>query len=80
MKTYGQRIQEYRDFVQQICIREEAESRAIKACQDILTEQACQMESKRTSYFEFLYEQSRFIKKMVGTAGSGTFISMDVAE
>lgn len=81
MKTYGQRIQEYRDFVQQTCIREEAESRAIKACQDILTEQACQMESKRTSYFEFLYEQSRFIKKkMVGTAGSGTFISMDVAE
>lgn len=63
MKTYGQRIQEYRDFVQQTCIREEAESRAIKACQDILTEQACQMESKRTSYFEFLYEQSRFIKK-----------------
>lgn len=41
MKTYGQRIQEYRDFVQQTCIREEAESRAIKACQDILTEQAC---------------------------------------
>ena len=32
MKTYGQRIQEYRDFVQQTCIREEAESRAIKAC------------------------------------------------
>lgn len=63
MKTYGQRIQEYRDFVQQTCIREEAESRAIKACQDILTEQACQMESKRTSYFDFLYEQSRFIKK-----------------
>lgn len=63
MKTYGQRIQEYRDLVQQTCIREEAESRTIKACQDILTEQACQMESKRTSYFEFLYEQSRLIKK-----------------
>lgn len=80
MKTYGQRIQEYRDFVQQTCIREEAESRAIKACQDILTEQACQMESKRTSYFEFYMSSPGSSKKMVGTAGSGTFISMDVAE
>ena len=63
MKAYRQRIQEYRDFVQQTCIREEAGACTIKVCQDILTEQALQMESKKTSYFEFLYEQSRFIKK-----------------
>lgn len=63
MKTYGQRIQEYRDFVQQTCIREEAESRAIKACQDILTEQACQMESKRTSYFDFYMSSPGSSKK-----------------
>ena len=44
-------------------IREEAGACTIKVCQDILTEQALQMESKKTSYFEFLYEQSRFIKK-----------------
>ena len=63
MKAYRQRIQEYRDFVQQTCIREEAGACTIKVCQDILTEQALQMESKKTSYFEFLYEQSRLIKK-----------------
>ena len=63
MIAYRQRIQEYSDFVQQRCIREEAGACTIKVCQDILTEQALQMESKKTSYFEFLYEQSRFIKK-----------------
>ena len=55
MKAYRQRIQEYRDFVQQTCIREEAGACTIKVCQDILTEQALQIESKKTSYFEFLY-------------------------
>ena len=64
MKAYRQRIQEYRDFVQQTCIREEAGACTIKVCQDILTEQALQMESKKTSYFEFLYPASlvRFMK------------------
>lgn len=81
MKAYRQRIQEYRDFVQQTCIREEAGACTIKVCQDILTEQALQMESKKTSYFEFLYEQSRFIKKkMVGVAGRSASVSMAVAE
>ena len=38
MKAYRQRIQEYRDFVQQTCIREEAGACTIKVCQDILTD------------------------------------------
>lgn len=73
MKAYRQRIQEYRDFVQQTCIREEAGACTIKVCQDILTEQALQMESKKTSYFEFLYEQSRFIKKDGGCCRAECF-------
>ena len=37
MKAYRQRIQEYRDFVQQTCIREEAGACTIKVCQEILS-------------------------------------------
>lgn len=60
MKKYEQQIQDYREAVKEQCIREEAKKRTITACQNVLQEQNLR---QTASYFEFLYEQSHFIKK-----------------
>lgn len=63
MKGYERQIQKYKDSVQELCAEQEGKQRAVSVCRQILTEQVMQQQSSRASYFEFLYEQSGFIKK-----------------
>ena len=63
MKNYKKQIQEYKDMIEEKYVRAEAEDRTIKVCQNILKESVLLKQSHRTSYFEFLYEQTKFIKK-----------------
>ena len=63
MKNYEYQIRDYKKFVQEKCINEKKEEQTIKICQNILTDQTLKKQSSRASYFEFLYEQSKFIKK-----------------
>lgn len=63
MKNYKLQIHEYKNMIQEKYVSAEAEKSTIKACQNILTESVLSGQSHRTSYFEFLYEQSKFIKK-----------------
>ena len=63
MKNYEHQIRDYKKFAQEKCINEKKEEQTIKICQSILTEQTLKKQSSRASYFEFLYEQSKFIKK-----------------
>ena len=63
MKPYEKTIRDYKKSTQKSCIREEAVRRTVEACRSTLQEQSLQEKWERTSYFEFLYEQARFIKK-----------------
>lgn len=63
MKPYEKTIRDYKKSIQESCIREEAVRRTVEACRSTLQEQPLQEKWERTSYFEFLYEQARFIKK-----------------
>ena len=63
MKNYKQQIKEYKEEIEKKYVRIEAENRTVKACQNILSESILSKQSHRTSYFEFLYEQTKFIKK-----------------
>lgn len=63
MKDYKKQIKEYREIVRKNYIRDEAEERTIKVCQSILSESELKKQPSRASYFEFLYEQSKFIQK-----------------
>ena len=63
MKPYEKTIRDYKKIIQESCIREEAVKRTVEACRSTLQEQPLQEKWVRTSYFEFLYEQDRFIKK-----------------
>ena len=63
MKNYKQQISEYKEEIEKKYARIEAEIRTVKACQNILSESILSKQSHRTSYFEFLYEQTKFIKK-----------------
>ena len=63
MKPYEKTIRDYKKIIQESCIREEAVKRTVEACRSTLPEQPLQEKWERTSYFEFLYEQARFIKK-----------------
>ena len=63
MRNYKQQIQEYKNVIEETYVRPEAEDRTIKACQNILTETVLLGQAHRTTYFEFLYEQAKFIKK-----------------
>ena len=63
MKNYKQQIKEYKEEIEKKYVRIEAENRTVKACQNILSESVLSKQSHRTSYFEFLYEQTKFIKK-----------------
>ena len=66
MKNYKQQIKEYKEEIEEKYVRAEAENRTVKACQNILSESVLSKQSHRTSYFEFLYEQTKFIKKKDG--------------
>lgn len=63
MKNYKQQIKEYKGEIEEKYVRAEAENKTVKACQNILSESVLSKQSHRTSYFEFLYEQTKFIKK-----------------
>ena len=63
MKNYKQQIKEYKEEIEEKYVRAESENKTVKACQNILSESVLSKQSHRTSYFEFLYEQTKFIKK-----------------
>ena len=63
MKNYKQQIKEYKEEIEEKYVRAEAENKTVKACQNILSESVLSKQSHRTSYFEFLYEQTKFRKK-----------------
>lgn len=63
MMKYKQQIKEYKEEIEKKYVRIEAENITVKACQNILSESVLSKQSHRTSYFEFLYEQTKFIKK-----------------
>ena len=81
MKNYKQQIKEYKEEIEKKYVRIEAENRTVKACQNILSESILSKQSHRTSYFEFLYEQTKFIKKkMVDFTRLYSYVSMDMVE
>ena len=63
MMKYKQQIKEYKEEIEEKYVRIESENRTVKVCQNILSESILSKQSHRTSYFEFLYEQTKFIKK-----------------
>ena len=81
MMKYKQQIKEYKEEIEKKYARIEAENRTVKACQNILSESILSKQSHRTSYFEFLYEQTKFIKKkMVDFTRLYSYVSMDMVE
>ena len=59
MKQYQRKIEEYKSLIQKEYIRETAVHTVKERCSDILNRQ----DNRRASYFEFLFEQFKFIKK-----------------
>jgi len=59
MKLYKKRIDDYKKLIQEQYVRESSVQNVIDRCKDVLPPQ----ENIRISYFEFLYEQSKFVKK-----------------
>lgn len=59
MKGYRKRIKDYRALIQKEYVRDAAVQKVIDRCSDLMMPE----EDCRTSYFEFLYEQARFIQK-----------------
>ena len=59
MKVYRKRIKDYKQLIQREYVRDAAVQKVIDCCCDLMTPE----ENSRMSYIEFLYEQSRFIKK-----------------
>lgn len=59
MKQYQRKIEEYKSLIQKEYIRETAVDTVKERCSDIMNRQ----DNRRASYFEFLFEQFKFIKK-----------------
>ncbi len=59
MKKTQRKIDKYRDLIQREYIQESAVHTVMEQCADIV----CQQDNKMASYFEFLFEQFKFIKK-----------------
>lgn len=59
MKLYKKRIKDYKNLIQEQYVRESSVQKVVEQCEDVMLRK----ENKRTSYFDFLYEQSGFIKK-----------------
>lgn len=58
MKPYKKRIKEYKDFIQEQYTRESSVQNVIEQCEAVV-----EQGNMKTSYYEFLYGQSKFIKK-----------------
>lgn len=63
MKKYREQIQKYKEVVEKQYINDEVKNQTIKTCKNILSELTMEKQIPRASYFDFLYEQSKFIKK-----------------
>lgn len=59
MKLYKKKIKKYRNLIQNYYVRESAVQNVVSQCKEIHIWQ----EHMCSSYFEFLYEQCKFIKK-----------------
>ena len=59
MKQYQRKIEEYKALIQKKYVRETAVHAVMEQCSDIMSRQ----DNRRASYFEFLFEQFKFIKK-----------------
>ena len=59
MKKYQRKIDEYKDLIKKKYIRESAVLEVMEQCSNII----CQQDNKMSSYFEFLLDQFKFIKK-----------------
>ena len=59
MKAYRKRIKAYRELIQKEYVRDAAVRKTVESCDALLIRE----ENCRVSYFEFLYDQSRFLKK-----------------
>ncbi len=59
MKAYQKRINDYKELIRKEYVRDAAVQKVVEHCSGLIAAK----EDIRISYFEFLYEQSRFIKK-----------------
>lgn len=59
MKQYEKKIESYQTLIQKGYVRESAVRNVMKQCAGIMSRQ----DDRRASYFEFLYEQFKFIRK-----------------
>ena len=59
LKQYQRKIKEYKSLIQKEYIQETAVCTVMERCSDIVSRQ----DNRRASYFEFLFEQFKFIKK-----------------
>ncbi len=59
MKKKQRKIDKYKDLIKEEYVRESAVRAVMEQCADII----CQQDNKMASYFEFLFEQLKFIKK-----------------
>lgn len=59
MRKYQKRIKEYQNLIQNQYVREASVQRTAARCEAVMAGQA----DRRISYFEFVYEQSRYIEK-----------------
>ena len=59
MKQYQRKIEKYKSLIQKEYVREPAVHAVMEQCSDIMSRQ----DNRRASYFEFLNEQFKFIKK-----------------
>ena len=60
MDGWDRKIQDYKKEVRKKCVSEKAEERTVRICQNLLIRENQRF---RTSYFEFLYQQSKYIRK-----------------
>jgi len=68
MKLYKKKIKKYRNLIQSHYVRESAVQNVVSECKKM---NRCQQRIG-SSYFEFLYEQCKFIKKKWGVLQGGT--------
>ena len=59
MKQYEKKIESYQTLIQKGYVRESAVRNAMKQCAGIMSRH----DDRRASYFEFLYEQLKYIRK-----------------
>lgn len=59
MKLYRKKMEDYKKFVQENYVKDIFIENTVKRCGDAMAGEG----NVRTSYYEFLYEQSKFIKK-----------------